>query len=162
METQAKEATNRLIRDAISDDYLSIQEERDVLARSLQEAEDIKTRASSPALIEGFVFSQESGEKITVAGFSFTNQKAQEVIETEFSRKSTAVKERELTELLKDMLRQNTQSDLWLDNGERDTLMRFITTPRAGKKAGLNRAVATKTIESFCIANGVQTGQQPG
>jgi len=162
LETQAKEATNRLIREALSDDYLSVQEERDVLARSLQEVEDIKTRASSPALVEGFTFSQENGEKLTVAGFSFSDQKAQEIIETEFSRKTTAVKERELVELLRDMLKQNTQGDRWLDNEERDYLVRVLTTPRTGKKAGLNRAVAASTIESFCKANGIQTGQKPG
>ena len=162
METQAQEATLRLMREALNDDYLSVQEEQQAQARSLERAGEIKARATFPAMIEGFVFTQENGEKLSVGGFAFDGKKAQETLEAEFNRRATAVKERELIELLKDMLRQNTQSDHWLDDGERDHLMRFITTPRSGKNAGLKKTVAAGTAEDFCRTNGIRVGQIPG
>jgi hypothetical protein len=161
LDDQAHEVASSAARSALADNYLSVQEEQETPKRVMDEVEQIKARAPYPAVLEGFTFPGQGGEAVKVAGFSFNSSTASDVLESEFRSRGTAVKERELVERLRGFLHNSTQDSRWLEDKEKDTLLRYILTPESGKKAGLNRAVALATIDRFCKENGVGQGPKP-
>lgn len=161
MDDQAHEVAASAARSALADNYLSLQEEQETPKRVTDEVEQIKARAPYAAVLDGFTFPGHGGEAVKVAGFRFNSATAAEVLENEFRSRGTAVKERELIERLRGLLRNSTQDSRWLDDKEKDTVLRFILTPETGKKAGLNRAVALATIDRFCKENGIGQGPKP-
>jgi hypothetical protein len=161
LDAQAREAATALTREALADGYLSIQEEREVPQKAAAEAEAIKARAPFPAVIEGFTFTGRDGAEVKVAGFRFDAKVAEDILENEFNKRRTAVRERELLDRLRSLLRTNTQDDQWLDDKEQETVLRFIVTPEPRKDAGLKRPVALAAIDSFCKEHRIGRGLKP-
>jgi len=160
LEGEAVATTKQLADAALKDDYLGIAEERDVVDKSVQEAEAIKSHASAAAMVQGFVFQQGKGVAINVKGFSFDPKRASDILEAAFRERPTAVKERDLSDRLRSLLKLQTE-DKWLDDKQKDSLLRLISAPEAGKKAGLSRTVAVGIIDSYCKENGIHTGTRP-
>jgi hypothetical protein len=161
LDTQAREAATMLAREALADGYLSVQEEREVPQKAVAEAEAIKARAPFPAVIDGFTFTGRDGLEIKVAGFRVDAKVAEEILDSEFNKRRTAVRERELLERLRSLVKTNTQDDQWLDDKEQETVLRFIVTPEPGKEAGLKRPVALAAIDSYCKEHRIGRGPKP-
>jgi hypothetical protein len=160
LESLAQEAAAGAARTALADGYLTIQEEKDVPRQTMTAVGEIKARAPYPAVLEGFTFPTQGDQELKVAGFSFEEKDAVEILENEFTRRRTAVKERELIDRLRSLLRTNTD-DRWLEDKEAESVLRFITTPEPGKQAGLRHGTAVAVIDSYCKDNHINRGNKP-
>jgi len=158
LEALAQDAARSIVQAALKDDYLSAKEEREAPNSALAAAEEIKSRAPFPAVVEGFTFKSEDGSEMKVAGFSFTLEMARDLLETEFHKKTTAVKEVELLVRLRGLLKNQAQDDQWLDEKEMETVLNFICTPESGKKAALGRSLAQAAAVSYCKENNIGMG----
>ena len=68
LEALAQDAARSIVQAALKDDYLSAKEEREAPNSALAAAEEIKSRAPFPAVVEGFTFKSEDGSEMKVAG----------------------------------------------------------------------------------------------
>jgi hypothetical protein len=161
LKSQAQEKAMALVHEAISDDYWSLQDAQTIPRRMREVVETLKTSTPNESLIKGVTFSHDTGQQIVVPGFSFDDKDLREVLNGAFDKKPTVVKEQELIQRLEIILKQQTQYDGWLDDEERDNILRFITTPEDGKSTGLKREVALETITRFCRVNYIRTGPKP-
>jgi hypothetical protein len=155
---EAQTGIVKLAQDAISDDFLSVEKEQTYSDRAAAEVESLKRQVPESAIRDGFVFHFPHPPDQRVAGFPFSGEEIHGILESEFGKRGTAVKERDLIERLRSMVQQFSQPDQRLDDTKRADVIRFITTPEQGKKAALSRKVAEATIDRYCREKGIRTG----
>jgi len=146
---------------ALRDNYFSVSEEKNLASNILSQVEILSTGIKYPAIIEGLTFNLGSDKKIEVEGYKYTEERIESVLDQEFDAVGTAVKERVLLEKLNNLLSQNTQDDGWFDDKEKNIVLRLITSPEPGKRAGLKRSVALQTITRYCGKNKILVGDEP-
>lgn len=161
VQTLAREVAVKAASTALSDDYLSRQEEQNLRAGAQRMAEDAVRQARFPAVAGGIVFSREAGKEIVVPAFAFAAADAQRILDAEFGAKLSAVRERDLVNSLADLLGRYTAADRWLDDEERAAIVRQLGRPAPGKTRGLPIDVINREILEYCNAQGVRTGPRP-
>jgi hypothetical protein len=155
VQTGAVSQAAQVVTAALKDEYLSAQEEQDIIGSATKIAAAARTQARYPATVGGLTLSRETGHALTVAPFSFGPADVQQVLQAELNKRPGAVRERELVSKLVGLLKEYTQEDQILQEEERDVVTRLVTTPEPGKLAALPAVKATRAISTFCRQNNV-------
>ena len=123
--SSANNIASNVISAALADNYLTMNEEKEIPVEIMSNVEILNSRIKYSAVVDGFSFSIGSKKVREVKGYKYDADMINNQLESQFLQKGTAVKERILIAKLNNLLAQNTEDDKWLDDKEKRIVVNY-------------------------------------